>query len=141
MRLFFYCQKYNFLNIYSTIINEALNRNHSIEIYIDHKEIENSTDIGNIKEKLAKNYLNNKNLVIRTFQTNQQLINHLEFDTGIDFYILIYPMKFLSDKKIINKVSNKVVFIMRGMDTVTTYMPWHLLYKNNSLEFHTYKKY
>ena len=141
MRLFFYCQKYNFLNIYSTIINEALNRNHSIEIYIDHKEIENSTDIGNIKEKLAKNYLNNKNLVIRTFQTNQQLINHLEFDTGIDFYILIYPMKFLSDKKIINKVSNKVVFIMRGMDTVTTYMHWHLLYKNNSLEYHTYKKY
>ena len=90
---------------------------------------------------MAKNFLNNKNLVLKTFQTNQQLINHLEFNTDIDFYILIYPSKFLIDKKIINKVSNKVVFIMSGMDTVGTYMHWHLLYKNNSLDFHTYKKY
>tara|TARA_B100001093_G_C26853329_1_gene1026164 strand:+ start:77 stop:1429 length:1353 start_codon:yes stop_codon:yes gene_type:complete len=141
MKLFFYCQKINFLRVYSTIINEALNRNHLIEIYIDQNNIENSVDIEDIKEKLAKKYLNNKNLVLRTFKTNQQLINHLEFDTDIDFYILIYPMKFLSDKKIINKVSNKVVFIMSGMETVGTYMHWNLLYKNNSLDFHTYKKY
>ena len=30
---------------------------------------------------------------------------------------------------------------MSGMNTVGTYMHWHLLYKNNSLDFHTYKKY
>ena len=29
---------------------------------------------------------------------------------------------------------------MSGMDTVGTYMHWHLLYKNNSLDFHN-KKY
>ena len=141
MKLFFYCQKINFLRVYSTIINEALNRNHLIEIYFNQDEIENSSDIEGVKKKLAKNFLNNKNLVLKTFQTNQQLINHLESNTDIDFYILIYPSKFLIDKKIINKVSNKVVFIMSGMDTVGTYMHWHLLYKNNSLDFHTYKKY
>ena len=140
MKLFFYCQKINFLRVYSTIINEALNRNHLIEIYFNQDEIENSSDIEGVK-KIGKKLLNNKNLVLKTFQTNQQLINHLESNTDIDFYILIYPSKFLIDKKIINKVSNKVVFIMSGMDTVGTYMHWHLLYKNNSLDFHTYKKY
>ena len=60
MKLFFYCQKINFLRVYSTIINEALNRNHLIEIYFNQDEIENSSDIEGVK-KIAKNFLNNKN--------------------------------------------------------------------------------
>ena len=55
MKLFFYCQKINFLRVYSTIINEALNRNHLIEIYFNQDEIENSSDIKGVK-KIGKTF-------------------------------------------------------------------------------------
>ena len=137
MKLFFYCQKINFLRVYSTIINEALNRNHLVEVCFDYNE----HDIDDLKKKLINNYLNNKNLVFKTFKTNQELIDYLELDKSIDIYILIYPSKFLIDNKLINKVSNKVVFIKSGIDTIATYMHWHLISKDNPLDFHSYKKY
>ena len=49
---------------------------------------------------MAKNFLNNKNLVLKTFQTNQQLINHLEFNTDIDFYILRLKNRITLDRDI-----------------------------------------
>lgn len=136
MKIFFYVKKINYLRVYSTLIQEAINRNYHVEICFD----QNVVQLGDIEKQLI--YERNKNkLVLKFFKSDFDIVNYLTLNTDIDIYILIYPEKYLVDKKIINLVSNKVVLIMSGVDTVATYMHWHLMYQNNPLYIHTYKKY
>jgi len=136
MKIFFYCQKINYLRVYSTLIQEAINRNYHVEICFN----QNVVELSDIEKQLI--YEKNKNkLVLKFFKSDFDIVNYLTLNTDIDIYILIYPEKYLVDKKIISLVSNKVVLIMSGVDTVATYMHWHLMYQNNPLYRHTYKKY
>ena len=80
MKLFFYCQKIGFLKIYSSIIREAINRNHLVEVCFDQIE----SDTYEIKKRFTDNYLNSKNLEFKILKTNNELVDYLALNKDID---------------------------------------------------------